>query len=95
MSRSEGLSDEALQLRRETWKHIRTIIASHRSMDERLALCINAATVYAAVTGDDSLMPPMVASERQKLIDEIPRAMKTAKSVVAEQAKNQGSMFEL
>ena len=89
------MTPDTLAIRRETWSYIRSITQSHRSNEEKLALCVNAATVYAALTGDDSLMPKPVKAMRDSIVEEIPRAMKAAKSIAAEKAKPQGSMFEL
>ncbi len=89
------MTDDQLAVRRETWSYIRSITQSHRSNEEKLAMCLNAATVYAALTGDVSLMPKPVTEMRDSIVEEIPRAMKAAKSIAAEKAKDQNSMFEL
>ena len=58
------LSETDLEIRRSAWAHIRQITSDASLPDrEKVRRCLNAASNYAALTGDDGLFPPEIREE--------------------------------
>lgn len=73
-----SISETNLEIRRTTYGQIRSICSLPASDSEKLARCINASSIYTAMTGDDSLTPPELIAERQTQIDSLPSILKIA-----------------
>ena len=60
-SRKLELSETDLEIRRSAWAHIRQITSDASLPDhEKVRRCLNEASTYASLTGDDSLFPPEI-----------------------------------
>lgn len=82
--------------RRDAWAHIKSITDNPSlSMSEKLFKCDNAATIYCAMTGDDSMVRPELRAERQQMIDDLPLALERAKQRKKERVNGQVSIFDL
>jgi hypothetical protein len=55
--------------RRESWRAIHATLSDALPDPEKLRRCLNIADVHAAMTGDDSLVPPQIRDEREKMIE--------------------------
>lgn len=93
------LSDTDLEIRRGSWREIRNIVTNKSlSPHDQLRMCLNVASTYAALTGDDSLFPKQIRQEHvdtvawlKKNLDKIERR-KEAKA--RDKASGQDSLFE-
>ena len=63
----------------EVWNHVQDILKTEGvSEREKLRLCLNAADVHCAMTGDDSLIPPQIREARANTVDGIDVILKRA-----------------
>lgn len=63
------LSETDLEIRRGAWRFIRQTVADTSLPDsEKLQRCLNEASIYAALTGDDALFPPEIREDRNKML---------------------------
>lgn len=62
------LSDTNLEIRRSAWAFIRQTVQDKSLSDrEKLRRCLNEASNYASLTGDDSLFPPQIRAEHDEM----------------------------
>lgn len=62
------LSDADLVFRAQSWKAIRAIVKDESIPEgEKLRQCLEVASVYAALTGDDSMFPLHVRQTHQEM----------------------------
>ena len=62
------LSDTDLEIRRSAWAFIRQTVQDKSLSDrEKLRRCLNEASNYASLTGDDSLFPPQIRAEHDEM----------------------------
>lgn len=74
------LSDTDLEIRRSSWAHIRQIISDKTLTDgEKLRKCLNEASIYAALTGDDALFPQQIRDEHNEMCKWIKQNMEKIK----------------
>lgn len=82
------------EARRSAWNAIDAICKSDKPEAEKLARCLNEANLYAAVSGDDSLVPEALRAEREKMIGSIGRL--TARALAVKRDKAAGmAVFDL
>lgn len=82
--------------RRDAWAFVKSITDNPAlSASEKLNKCDNAASIYCAMTGDDSMVRPGLRAARQQMIDALPLAIDRAKQRKKERVNGQVSIFDL
>ena len=88
------LSDEDVEIKRYTRNRIRHVMESNIPDNVKLMACNNLSNVYVALTGDDSLTPPAIIAEHEKMIAQLPRILEKAKSIIADKKRGTVDMLD-
>lgn len=86
------LSETDLEIRRSSWAHIRQIISDKTLTDgEKLRKCLNEASIYAALTGDDALFPKQIRDEHDEMCKWVKQNMEKIEKRKTALAKDEAS----